>query len=568
MDKKILITSALPYVNNTPHLGNIIGCVLSADAYSRFMKQKYGDNVLFVCGTDEYGTTTEVKALEEGLTCKQICDKYHQIHKKIYDWFNIDFDVFGRTTTDTQTELAQEIFLELYDKGFFEEKEETQLKCLECNKFLADRYVYGFCYHSQCSGKDIKTKGDQCDSCRNLIDAYKLKDPICKMCHGTPTAITSTHLYLKLAEFEDELRTYFIDEEKCDLSKNALETTRGLLNSGLLSRPMTRDLVWGTPVPTDRPGLEKFSGKVLFVWFDAPIGYLSIIKHSRDDWETWFNCDEWVQFMAKDNIQFHSVIFPATVMGFNKDRDSKKLPIVTKLNAVEYLNCESGKFSKSEGVGIFGDHAKDISKKLGIDEDYWRFYLFSIRPEGNDSTFKWTDFINLSNAVLVNNYGNYSNRCISLCKKYFKEENIYFTKPHPDSWKYHNKLESLLEQYEEEMRNCHLNPAIKLCFEMSALGNEYLQSHKPWVLYSEFKKTGDENTKELVRSTLKEALHILRVATHSLSPFIPKTAEYIESYIGYTGEVYTISSDKYKLPFKPLEIDEVRKVLEELKIKS
>lgn len=567
MDKSILITSALPYVNNTPHLGNIIGCVLSADAYSRFMKSKYGsENVLYVCGTDEYGTTTEIKALEEGLTCQQICDKYHKIHKRIYDWFNIDFDVFGRTTTNTQTELSQDIFLELYDNGFFEEKEETQLKCDACNKFLADRFVYGFCYHSSCKGKNIKTKGDQCDICRNLIDAYRLDDPKCKLCNNIPSPVTSTHLYLKLGDFEDELRKYFIDESKCELSKNAIDTTRGLLDKGLLSRPMTRDLTWGTPVPTNRPGLEKFKGKVLFVWFDAPIGYLSIIKNKRNDWKRWFSCTEWAQFMAKDNIQFHSIIFPSTLMGYNKK--ANRLPMVTKLNSTEYLNCESGKFSKSDNIGIFGDHVEKISERLGINEDYWRYYLFTIRPEGSDSTFKWDYFVELSNAVLVNNYGNFSNRCIALCHKYFKNEEIVYKNKENDL-EYYNRVKAFEEQYSVSMERCQITASIKMSFEISGIGNEYLQVRKPWDMYKEYKKTPNNDLLDTVKTTLYTALYILHCANRCLTPFIPTTVKYIDDYIGFNGtNNFALKSEKYNLPFKNMDIKEVREILNEMDIKS
>jgi methionyl-tRNA synthetase len=308
--QNILITSALPYVNNTPHLGNIIGCVLSADVYARYCRLS-GRNTLYLCGTDEYGTATETKAIEEGISCQELCDKYNKLHDEIYKWFEIDFDIFGRTTTERHTKISQEIFKLVNSNGYFFTEGVNQLFCPKCERFLADRYVFGTC--PSCGF--IDARGDQCDGCGKLLNATELVNPRCKMDGNTPIEKESNHIFLDLPKLSEKVES-FVNKSSVEgnWSNNSIAITNSWLNEGLKPRCITRDLKWGTPVPLDD---EVMKGKVLYVWFDAPIGYFSITANYTDEWEKWWKSPDKVklyQFMGKDNVPFHTVIFPASLV--------------------------------------------------------------------------------------------------------------------------------------------------------------------------------------------------------------------------------------------------------------
>jgi methionyl-tRNA synthetase len=307
--RNILITSALPYVNNVPHLGNIIGCVLSGDVYARFCRLR-GYNTLYICGTDEYGTATETKAIEEKVSCKELCDKYNALHSQTYKWFQIDFDHFGRTTTPQQTEIAQDIYKKLNQNGHVFEDTVTQLYCEQHQSFLADRFVEGTCPY--CGYHDAR--GDQCDKCGKLLNAIELINPHCKLDGATPVIKNSKHLFLNLTEQQPALESWFREAcKKGKWSANSETITSNWLKEGLKPRCITRDLKWGTAVPR-----EGYENKVFYVWFDAPIGYPSITATYTKDWEKWWKNPEEVQlyqFMGKDNVPFHTVIFPSTLIG-------------------------------------------------------------------------------------------------------------------------------------------------------------------------------------------------------------------------------------------------------------
>lgn len=332
-----------------------------------------------------------------------LCAKYHKIHKEIYDWFRIDFDVFGRTPTDEHTSIVQGVFKRLWENGFIEQRETTQAYCPTHSSFLADRYVEGEC--SLCHDKGAR--GDQCDACGNLLDPLEpdrdasgnqetkatgwLIDPRCKLDGTTPERRQTKHLYLRLDALQDDIKTWLESAEK-GWSANCVSITHSWLDQGLKPRGITRDLKWGVPIPTGLDGLseEDFAKKVFYVWFDACIGYPSITKTFTDagnpsgsNWEKWWKNPEEVslyQFMGKDNVPFHTIIWPASQIG-SKENWTK----VKHLSTTEYLNYEGGKFSKSKGVGVFGTNARDT----GIDADIWRYYLLSRRPETSDSEFKW-----------------------------------------------------------------------------------------------------------------------------------------------------------------------------------
>ncbi|XP_040015475.1 methionine--tRNA ligase, cytoplasmic isoform X1 [Xiphias gladius] len=509
-NRNILLTSALPYVNNVPHLGNIIGCVLSADVFSRYGRLR-GWNLLFVCGTDEYGTATENKAREEGLTPQQICDKYHTIHSSIYDWFQIDFDFFGRTTTEKQTEIAQDIFWRLHKHGFLVEDTVEQLRCENCQRFLADRFVEGNCPH--CSYPEAR--GDQCDKCGRLINAVELREPQCKVCKQTPVIRSSKHLFLDLPKLETQLSQWLEKSTSTgDWTANAKQITRSWLRDGLKPRCITRDLQWGTPVPH-----PDFKEKVFYVWFDAPIGYLSITANYTDEWEKWWKNPDQVElynFMAKDNVPFHSVVFPCSLLGAQDN-----YTLVSHLVATEYLNYEDTKFSKSRGVGVFGDMAKDT----GIPSDVWRFYLLYVRPEGQDSAFSWADMALKNNSELLNNLGNFINRGGMFVTKFFEG---YV--PAMELQQEDKRLLALvgweLQQYIQLMDKVKIRDALKHILNISRHGNQYIQVNEPWK-----KIKGGDTERQRAGTVTGVSVNIACLLSVMLLPYMPTVSQTIRDQL-------------------------------------
>lgn len=496
----------MPYVNNVPHLGNIIGCVLSADIFARFSRL-CGNNTLFVCGTDEYGTATETKALAENMTPKEICDKYFEIHNSIYRWFGIGFDYFGRTTTPEQTEIVQTMFLELYTGGFIETQFVEQLLCQKCDRFLADRFVEGTCPHPECGYEDAR--GDQCDGCGKLVNACDLIRPRCKICETAPVARQSKQFFLDLPKIEPRLRKW-IESVEMGWTPNARVITRAWLKEGLRSRCITRDLKWGIPVP-----LEGFEDKVFYVWFDAPIGYISITSKYTKEWRKWWQPKtpdtkvDLYQFMAKDNVPFHSVMFPSTLIGINAGHT-----LVSHIMATEYLNYEDGKFSKSRGVGVFGNDAQDT----GIPADVWRFYLASSRPEGQDSAFSWNDLGARNNSELLNNFGNFVNRALV-----FLEKNFNATIPEivlqEDDLILLALINRELKGYIHSMEKSKFRDGIRHTLTISRHGNQYMQTQQPWVLLK-----GNENDKKRAGSIIAVSCNISCLLASLFFPFMPSTS--------------------------------------------
>lgn len=502
-ERNILITAALPYVNNVPHLGNIIGCLLSADVYARYCRLK-GYNSVYICGTDEYGTATETKALEEGLTCPEVCAKYYRIHAAVYDWFQIDCDIFGRTSTERQTVITQDIFKHLYDNGYFFEQSVEQTYCEKCSRFLADRYVEGKC--PLCGFHDAR--GDQCDGCGKLINPVDLIDPKCKMCKSTPVIRSSKHLFLDLSKLQPACDK-FVEESsvKGKWSSNSAAIAKGWLTEGLKPRCMTRDLKWGTPVP-----VEGFEDKVFYVWFDAPIGYLSITANLvKDEWEKWWKNPENVQlyqFMGKDNVPFHTVIFPSTLLGTNQP-----FTLLHHISTTEYLNYEAGKFSKSRGTGVFGNDARDS----GIPASVWRYYLLSNRPEANDSVFTWDDFAAKVNSELLANFGNFINRTVKFCAMKM-DGRVGEATLEPADHDFINKVNDQLYEYTECMEAVKLRAAIKTVMAISALGNQYLQDCR-------LDNKLLQNQPERCQTVIAVALNLCYLLSAIVEPFLPSTSD-------------------------------------------
>lgn len=504
-ERNVLITSALPYVNNVPHLGNIIGCVLSADIFARYSRS-VGYNTLLICGTDEYGTATENKALAENMTPRQICDKYFELHNAIYRWFGIGFDYFGRTTTQEQTDIVQEAFKDVYNAGYILTESVEQLLCQKCDRFLADRFVEGTCPHPGCGYEDAR--GDQCDKCGKLVNATELLRPRCKVCNSAPVLRSSDQLFLDLPKAEPMLREW-VDRVENGWTHNARVITRAWLREGLKPRCITRDLKWGIPVPH-----KNFEKKVFYVWFDAPFGYVSMTKRYTKEYLQWWQPDkgtdvELFQFMAKDNVPFHSVVWPSVLLTINKGNT-----LVSHIMATEYLNYEDGKFSKSRGIGVFGNDAQET----GIPADVWRFYLASARPEGQDSSFSWNDLAARNNSELLNNLGNFVNRALVFCEKNFNSTvpEIVLTQ---DELVLLALINRELRGYINSLEKAKLRDGIRHLLAISRHGNGYMQTQQPWVLLK-----GSEEQKIRAATIIGLCANIACLLANLLFPYMPSTA--------------------------------------------
>ncbi|EPQ30122.1 uncharacterized protein PFL1_02239 [Pseudozyma flocculosa PF-1] len=525
-EPNILVTSALPYVNNVPHLGNIIGSTLSADVYARYSRTR-NRNTLYICGTDEYGTATETKALEDGVTPQQLVDKYHAVHAKVYEWFQLGFDHFGRTTTPKQTEIAQDIFLKLHENGYLEEKSMTQLFCEQCTRFLADRYVEGIC--PKCGYDDAR--GDQCDKCGQLLDAIELVKPRCKVCSSAPIQKESRHMFLRIDNLQPLTEKWArAAAEAGGWSSNGRQITESWFREGLRPFSLTRDLKWGVPVP-----IKGMEDKVLYVWFDAPIGYPSITANYTDDWQQWWKNPDNVklyQFMGKDNVRFHTVIFPSCLIG-----TKEPWTMLHHISTTEYLQYEGGKFSKSRNVGVFGDKAGE----LGLSPSVWRYYLLANRPETADSQFAWRDFIARNNSELLANLGNFCNRVLTFMKKYdltvpeipagselrtYKEGPLVAAPPAGEDGsasviaKYVRDVNALLAQYIEAMEAVKIRSGLQHMMALSARSNLFLvEMGFDNTLFTERREQCDE-----VMLVTLNVIWLLSVLIH---PFMPETCDSI-----------------------------------------
>jgi len=512
MNPKKLITSALPYVNNVPHLGNIIGCVLSADVYARFCRGM-GYETLYICATDEYGTATENKAREEGMTPREICDKFHVLHRQVYEAFNISFDYFGRTSDPIHTEVTQSIFRDLDQNGFIEEKETEQTYCEHDRMFLADRYVVGKCPACGFEG----ARGDQCDSCGKLLQPTELLEPRCQICGSTPSRRATKHLYINLPALEEELKA-FHDKSIAEgqWSSNAVSITRGWINNGLLPRPITRDLSWGIPVP--RPGYEN---KVFYVWFDACIGYISATRAARPhDWKSWWQDPQGTrlyQFMAKDNVPFHTVVFPACLMG-----TGTPWTLLHHISSTEYLNYENDKFSKSRKIGVFGTDILELDLPI----DLWRFYLLHNRPEKSDANFSWQTFLEDINSNFIDNIGNLLNRVLVFYSKHFGNDGsgVEFS---AEQQQFLAEVRKEGAEVVSQLERVQLREAFNGILALGKRGNKFFQDQEPWARI--------KTDREAARSSLVALIYLVRDLGIMLAPYMPETSTRILAMVGAAG---------------------------------
>ena len=502
---KILITSALPYVNGVPHLGHMVGCLLPSDVYARFMRMM-GHEVLYICGTDEHGTPSEVGAAAEKMDVMDYCTKYHNRHKEAYRAFNLSFDYFGRTSSPQNQEITYRIFEMLDKNGYIEEKSTKQLYSVDDGRFLPDRYVVGTCPH--CGYE--KARGDQCENCTKVLDPTELINPRSSISGSRNLEVRETkHLFLNLPKLEARLSEWIKSKEPYwpDI---AYSIANKWLKEGLQERGITRDLKWGFPV--NKPGYED---KVFYVWFDAPIGYIGITKQWADEapenrsWESWWlNAKDvkYVEFMGKDNVPFHTITFPATLIGTGEN-----WTMVDYLKGMSYLTFEGGKFSKSEKRGIF---AEDAVKEFPA--DYWRYWLMSNAPESSDASFGFELFASVVNKDLNGVLGNFVSRVLKMTSS-----KIGDTVPAAGEWGMQEKelaaaLQTKVDNYIRYMEEMEFRKALNELRAVWVDGNNYISAAEPWNVIKE--------DPAKAAAILNVCINLIRIYAMLAAPIMPETA--------------------------------------------
>lgn len=511
MPEKYLITSALPYANGPLHFGHIAGAYLPGDCFARFQRLK-GNDVLYICGSDEYGIAITMSADLAGRTPRQQVDIFHEINKNFFEKLNILFDNYSRTTWPGHVPTVQNFFLDLLNNGYIEERTENHLFSVKENKFLADRYVIGIC--PKC-GFD-KARGDECPKCAASYEATDLKKPKSRLTGSELILKPSKHWYLRFDKFKDEL-TKWIDKK--DWKKNVINLAKEYIKD-LKPRAITRDSDWGVPLP-----LKGVEGKVLYVWFDAPIGYISSTKEwaeKRGTPEAWK--DYWLEpktklihFIGKDNIPFHTVFFPAMIMGQN-------VPYIlpAEVPANEFFLLEGRQFSKSDGWYI---DLEDFFKKYSTDQI--RYYLGANAPETADSEFTWKDFQVRCNAELLGKLGNFVNRTLVFTKNYLDGKIPKIKTIDSDDRNFLDQMNQAVQRADEAYSNFQVRKAAQILMELAQAGNVYFDTKKPWVLVK------DNASREELETTIALCLACIKNLSLIAYPIIPSSAEEIWKMLGY-----------------------------------
>ncbi|MFB7332339.1 methionine--tRNA ligase [Streptomyces adustus] len=506
-----LITSALPYINGIKHLGNMVGSMLPADVYSRYLRQR-GHDVLYICATDEHGTPAELAAKEQGLPVAEFCAQAHDAQKAVYDGFALAFDYFGRSSSPENRDITQHFARRLNENGFIEERAIRQVYSPTDGRFLPDRYVEGTCPHC---GYD-KARGDQCENCTRVLDPTDLIDPRSAISGSTDLEVRETkHLFLLQSKLQHEVEAW-VARHEADWPQLASSIARKWLTEGLHDRAITRDLDWGVPVPADTWPELAAEGKVFYVWFDAPIEYIGATKEWADqdpenrDWKSWwYEADDTVrytEFMAKDNVPFHTVMFPATELGVREPW--KKVDYVKAFNWLTYYG---GKFSTSQKRGVFTDQALDI-----LPADYWRYFLIANAPESDDSSFTWEHFTATVNKDLADTLGNFVNRVLSFSRKRFGDDVPAGGEPGEAEARLGEEIARLLAEYESQMEALQFRKAAAALRALWSAGNSYLEEKAPWL---EIK-----TDKDGAALTLRTAMNLIHLYSVVSEPFIPATA--------------------------------------------
>jgi len=554
LKKRYTITAALPYANGPIHIGHLAGAYIPADIYSRYLRSMEKD-IVFICGSDEHGAAIAIRAKKEGVSPQKIIDKYHLMIKNSFSDFGISFDNYSRTSSKIHHQTASLFFKELYDKNTFIEKETEQLYDSKENQFLADRYVEGEC--PKCHFKEAY--GDQCEKCGSTLNPTDLINPKSKLSGNKPSLKKTKHWFLPLNNFEDFLKKWFLKEKKSDWKTNVFGQVKSWINEGLKPRAITRDIDWGIPVP-----LKDAIGKVLYVWFDAPIGYISSTiewaEKEKVDWKPYWQDPntELVHFIGKDNIVFHCVIFPSIL------KASEKYILPSNVPANEFLNLEGEKFSTSKNWAIWlDDYMKDFPEM----QDTLRYVLTANAPETKDNDFTWKDFQAKNNNELVAIFGNFINRVAVLTEKYYdgltpqisafnkEEENLL-----DEVYSYPEKIGKSLEKFK-------FRKAVNKMIDLARIGNKYLADKEPWKII----KTPNV---EKVKTIMNISIQICGILALVCEPFLPNTSKKLKEQFNISNTNWnSINKDnpiistkikKSNLIFRKIENEEIDFQLEKL----
>jgi methionyl-tRNA synthetase len=548
--ERYTVTAALPYANGPVHIGHLAGVYIPADIYVRYLRLK-GKDVIYICGSDEHGVPITIKARQENVSPQVIVDKYHELIKKSFEDFGISFDIYSRTSSPVHHQTASDFFLTLYNKGEFIEKETEQYYDEEAQQFLADRYIIGTC--PQC-GND-RAYGDQCEKCGTSLNATDLINPRSVLSGRPPVLRKTSHWFLPLDKHESWLRKWILEDHK-EWKTNVYGQCKSWLDTGLQPRAVSRDLDWGIPVP-----LENAKGKVLYVWFDAPIGYISATKELTPDWEKYWKDPKTrlVHFIGKDNIVFHCIIFPAMLKAHGEYILPDNVP------ANEFLNLEGEKISTSRNWAVWlNEYLLDFPGK----EDVLRYVLTANAPETKDNDFTWKDFQTRNNSELVAILGNFVNRAMVLTHKYFDGK----VPPVANKGDYEKEIESQLKKLksgiEENIENFRFREALKEYMNIARLGNKYLADTEPWALI----KTNPEYVGTILNYSLQIAANLCILG----EPFLPFSSKKLKDILqlsdnlkwDQTGNVNLLAENhklgKAELLFEKIDDEIINKQLEKM----
>ena len=504
--KRTLITSALPYANGPIHIGHLAGVYVPADIYARYLRLK-GEEVLFIGGSDEHGVPIALKAKAEHITPQEVVDRYHYIIKKSFEDFGITFDIYSRTSSETHYKTASDFFRKLYEKGEFLEKTSEQYYDEEAKQFLADRYITGTCPH--CGNE--RAYGDQCESCGTSLSPLELINPKSAISGSVPVMKETKHWYLPLDKHEAWLKKWILEDHK-EWKSNVYGQCKSWLDMGLQPRAVSRDLDWGVPVP-----VEGAEGKVLYVWFDAPIGYISnTIELLPDDWQKWWKDEstKMVHFIGKDNIVFHCIVFPAML----KAEGSFILP--ENVPANEFLNLEGDKISTSRNWAVWlHEYLEDFPGK----QDVLRYVLTANAPETKDNDFTWKDFQARNNNELVAVFGNFVNRALVLTHKYWDGKVPSCGNLTDYDRQILNEFSAVKTELENQLDQYHFREALKEAMNLARIGNKYLADTEPWKVA--------KTDMERAATILNISLQITANLAIAFEPFLPFTAAKIRRLI-------------------------------------
>ena len=511
-----MVTSAWPYINYVPHLGNIVSSILSADVVARYYRLK-GDDVVYVTGSDEHGTPIEVEAVRQKIPPKQLTDRNHAKVVDLFEGWGIAFSNYTRTENPVHKEFVQNLLMKIYENGYIFTQETEQLYCPQCDRFLPDRFVEGTCPHCGYAN----ARGDQCDSCGNLLEPTNLLEPRCAICNSTPIKEKRKHWYFDLPKLNEKLHYYIQNNEQ--LPDNARNFSLNLLKDGLKPRPVTRDNRWGIPSPF--PGSED---KTIYVWVEAVLGYLSATLEyftnlgEEERWKKyWFNKEaKTLYFIGKDNIPFHTIILPALLLATHEDYN---LPWTVQ--SIEFLMFDGQAFSKSRRIGIWIDEALEL-----FPADYWRYALMSIRPETKDTNFSWKTFIEKVNSDLNDTLGNFIHRTLTFVNRHFDS-----TVPQPSSLNEKDtaiiqEAKEIVNETAESLEGFKLQEALRHAISLSHLGNRYFNEKEPWKTIKTDRQTS--------ANTLYVAVHLVKQLAITLEPFIPFTAEKLWQLLNLPGSIH------------------------------